>query len=308
VSSQRVTVFGGTGFLGRRIVRHLHDADFAVRIAARHPERGRVLFSGDVPDNETVCADANDEASVATAVSGAWAVVNALSLYVEHGSCTFQSVHVEAARRVALLAHQAGAETLVHVSGIGADAGSASPYIRSRGQGEAAVRDAFPSARVIRPAVMFGSGDALLTPLLTMLRRMPIFPMFGRGETRVQPAYVEDVAEAIVRVLRAPAAYRLYELAGPRVYTYQELLRTIAASTDTRPYLVPFPFSLWHVIGYFSEALPNPPITRNQVELMEQDNIADPEAPGFEALQISPQAIENILPQMLQTLMVPPVA
>jgi uncharacterized protein YbjT (DUF2867 family) len=170
------------------------------------------------------------------------------------------------------------------------------------------VLDAFPSARVIRPAVMFGSGDALLTPLLTMLRRMPVFPMFGRGETRVQPAYVEDVAEAIVRVLRAPPAYRLYELAGPRVYTSQELLRTIADSTDTRPYLVPFPFALWHVIGYFSEALPSPPITRNQVELMEQDNIADPDAPGFEALQISPQAIENILPQMLQTLMVPPVA
>jgi uncharacterized protein YbjT (DUF2867 family) len=308
MSSLRVTVFGGTGFLGRRIVRHLHDADFAVRIAARHPERGRLLFPGDVPDIETVRADANDDASVATAVSGAWAVVNALSLYVEHGSCTFQSVHVKAAKRVALLARQAGAETFVHVSGIGADAGSASPYIRSRGQGEAAVLDAFPSARVIRPAVMFGSGDALLTPLLTMLRHMPVFPMFGRGETRLQPAYVEDVAEAIVRVLRAPTARRPYELAGPRVYTYQELLRAIAASTDTRPYLVPFPFSLWHVIGYVSEALPSPPITRNQVELMERDNIADPDAPGFEALQISPQAIENILPQMLQTLAPPPVA
>ena len=130
MSSQRVTVFGGTGFLGRRIVRHLHDADFAVRIAARHPERGRLLFSGDVPDIETVCADANDEASVATAVSGAWAVVNAVSLYVEHGTCTFQSVHVKAAKRVALFAREAGVETLVHVSGIGADAGSASPYIR----------------------------------------------------------------------------------------------------------------------------------------------------------------------------------
>jgi uncharacterized protein YbjT (DUF2867 family) len=308
MSSQRVTVFGGTGFLGRRIVRHLHDADFVVRIASRHPERGRLLFSGDVPDIETVRADANDEASVATAVSGAWAVVNAVSLYVEHGNCTFQSVHVEAARRIALLARQAGVETFAHVSGIGADAGSASPYIRSRGHGEAAVLDAFPSATLIRPAVMFGSGDALLTPLLTLLRHMPVFPMFGRGETRLQPAHVEDVAEAIVRVLRAPTAPRPYELAGPRVYTYQELLRAIAASTDTRPYLVPFPFSFWHVIGYVSEALPSPPITRNQVELMEQDNIADPDAPGFEALQISPQAIENILPQMLQTRKAPPVA
>ena len=124
--------------------------------------------------------------------------------------------------------------------------------------------------------------------------------MFGSGETRLQPAYVEDVAEAIVRVLRTPAARQLYELAGPRVYTYQELLRTIAASAGTRPFLVPFPFSLWHVIGFVSETLPKPPITRNQVELMGKDNIPQPDAPGFEALQISPQAIENILPQILQ--------
>src|SRR6516165_5009144 len=195
---------------------------------------------------------------------------------------------------------RAGVETLVHISGIGADAGSTSPYIRSRGRGEAAVLDAFSSARLIRPAVMFGPGDAFLRPLLTMLRHMPVFPMFGSGETRLQPAYVEDVAEAIVRVLRAPAARQLYELAGPRVYTYQELLRTIAASAGTRPFLVRFPFSLWHVIGFVSETLPRPPITRNQVELMEKDNIPEPDAPGFEALQISPQAIENILPQMMQ--------
>jgi uncharacterized protein YbjT (DUF2867 family) len=308
MSSRRVTVFGGTGFLGRRIVRHLHDADFVVRIASRHPERSRSLLSGDVSDIESVRADANDDASVATAVTGAWAVVNAVSLYVEHGNCTFQSAHVDAAKRVATLARQAGVEALVHVSGIGADAGSASPYIRSRGQGEAAVLDAFPWARLIRPAVMFGPGDALLTPLLAMLRRMPMFPMFGRGETRLQPAYVEDVAEAIVRVLRAPASRHPYELAGPRVYTYQALLRTIAASAGTRPFLVPFPFGLWRVIGYVSEALPNPPITRNQVELMEQDNVPAPDAPGFEALQISPLAIENILPQMLQTLRGSPVA
>jgi uncharacterized protein YbjT (DUF2867 family) len=155
---------------------------------------------------------------------------------------------------------------------------------------------------------MFGSGDALLTPLLTMLRHMPVFPMFGRGETKLQPVYMEDVAEAVFRVLRAPAVRQPYELAGLRVYTYQELLRTIAAIADTRPYLVPFPFSLWHVIGYVSEALPSPPITRNQVELMEQDNIADPDATGFDVLQISPQPIENILPQMLETLTAPPVA
>jgi NADH dehydrogenase len=301
MSSQHVTVFGGTGFLGRRIVRHLHDADFAVRIASRHPDRGRSLFSRDVSGIEPVGADVNDDASVAAAVSGVCAVVNAVSLYVEHGRCTFQSVHVEAAKRVAVLARQAGVETLVHISGIGADAGSASAYIRSRGKGEAAILDAFPSAKLIRPAVMFGPGDAFLTPLLTMLRHMPVFPMFGRGETRLQPAYVEDVAAAIVRVLGAQASRQPYELAGPRVYTYHELLRTIAASAGTGPFLIPFPFSLWHVIGYVAETLPSPPITRNQVELMKEDNIPAPDAPGFEALQILPQAIEDILPQILQT-------
>jgi uncharacterized protein YbjT (DUF2867 family) len=148
---------------------------------------------------------------------------------------------------------------------------------------------------LVRPAVMFGTDDAFLTPLLAMLRRLPVFPMFGSGATRLQPVYVEDVAEAVVRILRAPAASPLYELAGPRVYRYQELLKTIAASVGTKPLLVPFPFGLWHVIGYVAEALPRPPLTRNQVELMGQDNITKPCAPGFEALQISPQPIEIML-------------
>ena len=214
MSCRRVTVFGGSGFLGHRIVRHLQAADVAVRIASRHPDRSRSLFSRDVSGIEPFRADVNDDGSVASAVSGAWAVVNAVSLYVEHEQHTFRSVHVGAARRVAMLARRAGVETLVHISGIGADARSPSPYIRSRGRGEAAVLDAFPSATLIRPAVMFGPGDAFLTPLLTMLRRMPVFPMFGSGETRLQPAYVEDVAEAIVRVLRAPAARQLYSWLG----------------------------------------------------------------------------------------------
>jgi uncharacterized protein YbjT (DUF2867 family) len=292
MASQRVTVFGGTGFLGRRIVRHLLDADLTVRIASRHPDKAHSLFSREFSGMESMHADVNDEGSVARAVSGSWAVVNAVSLYVERGKCTFRSVHVGAARRTAMLARQTGAETLVHISGLGADAGSASPYIRSRGEGEAAVLDAFPSAKLVRPAVMFGPGDAFLTPLLAMLRRLPAFPMFGTGATRLQPVYVEDVAEAVVRILRAPAAPQLYELAGPSVYTYQELLRTIGASAGARALLVPFPFRLWHLIGYVAEALPSPPLTRNQVDLMGQDNIPEPDAPGFEALRISPQSIE----------------
>jgi NADH dehydrogenase len=174
-----VTVFGGTGFLGRRIVCHLHDAGLVARVACRHPDAVPSLFSGDVSGLEAVHADVNDDGSVAKALAGAWAVVNTVSLYVERGKDTFHSVHVEAAKRVAVLARQAGAEILVHISGIGANAGSVSPYIRSRGEGEVAVLDAFPSAKLVRPAVMFGPDDAFPTPLLAILRRLPVFPMLA---------------------------------------------------------------------------------------------------------------------------------
>jgi len=147
MSSQHVTVFGGTGFFGRHIVRRLLDADLAVRIPSRHPDRAHSLFSRDVSGIESVYANVNDDGSVAAGVAGAWGVVNAVSLYVERGKSTFHSIHVEGAKRIAMLARQAGSETLVHVSGIGADAGSTSPYIRSRGEGEAAVLDSFPSAK-----------------------------------------------------------------------------------------------------------------------------------------------------------------
>ena len=162
------------------------------------------------------------------------------------------------------------------------------------------MRRVFPDATMIRPAVMFGPGDAFVTPLLKMLRVLPIFPTFGRGQTRLQPAYVEDVAEAIARALRSPHAASAYELAGPRIYTYEELLRTIAAGAGKTPLLLPFPFTLWRAVGYAAKILPNPPITLSQVELMQIDNIASPSAPGFDALGIAPQAIEEILPQISQ--------
>jgi NADH dehydrogenase len=296
---QSVTVFGGTGFLGRRIVRHLHDAGFAVRIASRHPYRGLSIVSSASAQITSIYGDISDDASVAAVVNGVFAVVNAVSLYVERERDTFQSMHVGAAERTARLAHQAGVERLVHVSGIGADAQSTSPYIRSRGQGEEAVLKTFPTAHILRPAVMFGRGDAFLVPLLAMLRRMPVFPMFGGGETKLQPAYVKDVAEASVRLLKSPSAHRIYELAGPRIYGYRALLTALAASAGSRPLLVPMPFARWHAIAYLGEFLPNPPITRNQVELMEADSVAALDAPGFEALQIQPRAMEDILPKLL---------
>jgi uncharacterized protein YbjT (DUF2867 family) len=299
VKEGTVVVFGGTGFLGRRVVRHLRAHDVSVRIASRHPGRGYKLFGGDDPKLRSVGANIHDERSVADALSGVYGVVNAVSLYVEQGQETFQSVHVESARRIAAQARQAGVQRLVHVSGIGSNAASPSLYIRKRGEGELAVRVAFANAVLIRPAVMVGPDDSFLTTILKLLR-FPIYPMFGRGLTRLQPAYVEDVAEAIVRALQGTAMNAVtFECGGPRVYSYEDLLRTVAQRARLKPLLIPVPFAAWHAMAGVAELFPSPPFTRNQVELMQVDNVTSPEMPGFAELAISPRSVDEILQEIL---------
>ena len=292
-----VTVFGGTGFLGRRIVRHLLDKGYSVRIASRHP----IPPSGDDPQLRAIAANIHDRQSIASAIAGAFGVVNAVSLYVASGKETFHAVHVAAAERLANEARKAGVERLVQISGIGADALSPSPYIRARGQGEQAVRAVFAGATVIRPAVMFGPDDAFLNTLIKLLRRLPVYPMFGRGETRLQPGDVEDVAEAVARAMRRTETEPLtVECGGPRVYSYEELLRTIARAASVKPILVPVPFGVWQALAWVAEVLPGAPITRNQVELMQVDTVASPSLPGFADLGISPRPMESVLQSMLR--------
>jgi uncharacterized protein YbjT (DUF2867 family) len=289
------TVFGGTGFVGRRVVRHLRESGTRVRIVSRH----RRLDKDD--EIEQIVADAHDERSVKTAVVGADGVVNAIGLYVEHVSDTFRSVHVEMAAKIARAAKLAGIRRFVHVSGIGADTASPSPYIRSRGEGEAAVQTAFPGAVIVRPAVMFGPADAFLTTILRLLRSLPAYPIFGDGRTKLQPVYVDDVAAAIAQILRqSQKPYPVYELAGPRIYSYEELLRTIARIAGLRPVLMRMPFAFWKALAGVAEMLPKPPLTRNQVELMQIDTTASESLPGFRALRISPRSLEEELEAILR--------
>ena len=299
-NEQIVAVFGGTGFLGRRVVRHLRKHGFSVRIGSRNPDRGRRLFALDDPQLQSVEANIHDERSVADALAGVYGVVNAVSLYIEHGQETFHSVHVESAKRVAAQAHRAGVERLAHVSGIGSNAAASSLYIRKRGEGELGVRAAFADATLIRPAVMFGQDDVFLTAILKLLGRLPIYPMFGRGLTRLQPAYVEDVAEAIAKALQGTETHAItFECGGPRVYSYEEFLRAVAHKAGLQPILIPIPFAAWHALAWFAEMLPSPPVTRNQVELMQVDNVSSPEMPGFGELGISPHSVEEILQEIL---------
>jgi uncharacterized protein YbjT (DUF2867 family) len=296
-----ITVFGATGFLGRRIVRRLHEHGCAVRIASRHPGQARALGGTNDPRLRSIDGDIRSGQSVADAIAGARGVVNSVSLYVEHGKETFHAVHVEGAQRVAVEARRLGVEQLVHISGIGADAQSRSPYIRSRGQGELAVRTAYPGAILVRPAVMFGPDDAFLTVILKLIQRLPAYPIFGSGTTKLQPAHVDDVAEAVARIVqRAERDPITIECGGPQVYTYRDLVRSVAHEAGLKSRLIPVPFGAWYALARVAELLPSPAITRNQIALIQIDTVTSPELPGFRDLGIVPQPLEETIKSILQ--------
>ena len=292
-----IVVFGGTGFLGRRLVRQLATEKSKVRVAVRHPGRARsALGAVDLARVTLIRADLRDRASVAAAITGAEAVVNAVSAYVEKGGVTFTAVHEQGAETIAREAAAGGAARLVLVSGIGADPGSRSRYIRARGRGEELVRQAFPGATIVRPDAMFGPGDALFSTLADLARLLPALPLIGGG-TRLQPAYVEDVAEAIARMLVDPGAIgQTYELAGPQVYTLRELVETALRFIGRRRLLVPMPFPVAEILARLFELLPSPPLTTSQVDLLKVDNVASGKLPGFRELGIQPKAVEEIVP------------
>lgn len=290
---ERVTVFGGTGFLGRRIAERLLQRGLQVRVASRNVEA--IAPAGAEP----VVADITDASTLAAALNGADAAVNAVALYVEKGNATFEAVHVDGAGALARACRQQGLARLLHISGIGADPESGSPYVRARGQGEAAVRDAFEAAQILRPSVLFAADDAFLTTLLRLVRQAPVIPLFGAGITRLQPVFADDVAEAAARVLiGAETAAPLYALGGPEVLSYRKLLDLAMEAAGRRRILVPVPFALWQAIAFASQALPNPPLTEGQVALMRQDNVVPPDLPGLEALGIAPVPLTAILRQL----------
>jgi uncharacterized protein YbjT (DUF2867 family) len=296
-----VSVFGGTGFLGRRLVQRLTAEGTTVRVAVRHVDRARSALRAAALDRVTVFgADVRHQAAVAAAVAGADAVVDAVSAYAETAGVTFEAVHERGAETLAREAAAAGVARFVLVSGIGADPESGSPYIRARGRGERAVQQAFPGATIVRPSAMFGPGDALFGTLAHLSRLLPVLPLIGNGHTRLQPVYVEDAAEAIARILADPGtAGRIYELGGPTVYTLRELFNIALRSIGKRRLLVPIPFAVAEVQARLFELLPNPPLTRGQVDLLKADNVASGTLPGLRELNILPKTVEQLVPTYL---------
>jgi len=298
MASKLVTIFGGSGFLGRQIVKYLAAEGTKVRVAVRHPERASLLKELTRDSQiELVRADVWDESTVARAVKKSMSVINTVGHYVEKSKATFDAVHGQGALHVARQARQAGAERLIHISGLGADPMSDSPYVRARGIGEELVKGAFEGVTILRPSVIFGPEDSFFNTLAGLARRSPVLPLFGVGRTNLQPVFVGDVAEACVRVLTDPSTQnKVYELGGPRIYAYKALLQLVLKQVGRGRVLVPFPFFLWDILAALMAFLPNPPLTRDQVKLMKRDNVVEGNTLTLEDLGIGPISIEDILP------------
>jgi NADH dehydrogenase len=210
---------------------------------------------------------------------------------------TFEAIHEKGAETVAREAAAAGVGRLVLLSGIGADPESRSPYIRARGRGEQVVRQAFPSATIVRPGAMFGPGDALFGTLAALVPLLPVLPLIGSGRSRLQPVYVDDVADAVTRVLAdSDTAGRTYELAGPKIYTLREFIRLALHLMGRRRPLLPIPFAVAEIQARLFEFLPSPPLTTSQVDLLKADNVASGTLPGFRDLNIQPKTVEEVVP------------
>ena len=302
MSIKQVTVFGGSGFVGRAIVRALAQEGYQVRIACRRIELAeRIKTAGDVGQITLVRTNLRNAASVKAAVAGSQAVVNASGIAFQRGRQSYQTVHVEGSRSIAEAAKAAGVQRLVHMSGIGADQrNSTNKYIRSKVDAEDAIVAGFPDATILRPSVVFGPEDAMFNRMGQIAKQAPFLPVVGDGSARVQPVFVGDLGAAVVAVLERPDTARtVFELGGPRVYTYREIAALVLRETDRHKRILGIPASLMRIAGFFSEFLPVPPLTHDQVDLLVTDNVSRPGAPGLAALGIEATAAEAILPMYL---------
>lgn len=299
-----ITVFGGSGFIGRHLIGRLAKQGHRIRAAVRRPNEALFLKPmGDVGQVQPIQANVRNRQSVARALDGADAAVNLVGILHQAGRQRFATVQAEGAGIIAEEAARAGVRHLVHVSAIGADAGSASKYAQSKAVGEALVREAFPTATILRPSIVFGPEDGFFNRFAGLAKRLPFLPLIG-GATRFQPVFVGDVAEAIARCLgdgpsSPDVAGRTFELGGPRVYSFRELLRLMMDEIAVHRPLLPVPFPLATVQAFFLQALPNPPLTVDQVRLLKHDNVVSEDAPSLADLGIEPTPVETVIPSYL---------
>ncbi len=300
-----ITVFGGSGFVGRHVVQALARRGYRIRVAVRRPNEALfVKTTGDVGQVEPVQANIRDTRSVRAAVQGADAVVNLVGILHEQGPQRFETVQAGGADRIAREAKAAGIGVFIHVSAIGADAESPSAYARSKALGEAAVREHVPTAAILRPSIVFGPEDDFFNRFATLARVSPFLPLIGGGATRLQPVYVKDVADAIARAVETGIADgKVFELGGPEVLTFRELMVLVLREIGRKRILLPLPVALAKPLAVLMQLLPNPPLTLDQLRLLGIDNVvsdaAEKEGRTLKAFGIAGTGPEAILPSYL---------
>ncbi len=302
-----VTVFGGSGFIGTQVVRALAKQGFRVRVAIRQPHIAyNMRLMGDVGQVDVVQANVRNEASIHRALEGASAAINLVGVLYETGRQKFDAIHVEGARNVAAAAKAMGVGRLIHMSALGADAGSKSRYATSKAEGEAAVRAAYPDAVIFRPSIVFGQGDGFFNKFGEMAAVSPVLPLIGGGATRFEPVFVGDLARAFAKAVSDPdTAGKTYELGGPGVFSFRELLELVLTETERRRGLIPLPFFAAGLIGKLCEPIAfftpvAPPLTSDQVLLLKTDNVLSGAQPGLADLGVTGlTTVESVLPTYL---------
>ncbi len=295
------TVFGGNGFIGRYVVKRLVEEGYVVRVCGRDTERAKdlMMLCRQVGQVVPLYVSLANPTTVARAAEGATVVVNLVGILSERRSGDFQRVHAEGAGAIAREAASAGASRLVQISAIGADPASPSLYARSKAAGEAAVREVFPQATILRPSVVFGPEDQFFNRFGRMAMMLPVMPVFCGG-TRFQPIYVGDVADSVrAAVTRDDTPGKLFEIAGPRVWTFRELLHYILSETRRHRPMIDVPMGVARLQARAAELVPGKPFTRDQLILLQQDNVAAPGMPGLADLGVVPTPIELIVPAYL---------
>jgi uncharacterized protein YbjT (DUF2867 family) len=301
-----VTVYGGSGFLGRHLVRAIARKGARIRVACRRPDlAGHLQPLGGVGQIMPVQANVRFPESLVTAAEDADAVVNLVGILFAAGKQTFKSVQDEGAHNVAKAARLAGAQTFVHVSAIGADADSNSIYARSKAAGEAGVRKVYPNATIVRPSVVFGPEDEFFNRFGAMAQVFPALPLIGGGQTKFQPVFVGDVAQTLVAAIEGRCKTDApYEIGGPEILTMKDVMERVLAYTMRSRPLIPLPFWLAKLQGAVLQWLPNPPLTIDQVRLLEKDNVVSAEAEKdgrtLKGLGIEPVAVADVVPDYLE--------
>lgn len=300
MAGRLVTIFGGSGFLGRYLVRRLAKNGDRIRIAVRHPNLALFLKPlGDVGQIQIVQANLRNRKSIEAAVNGADVVVNLAGILYQSGAQKFGSIQAHGAALVAEACTRFGVKRLVQVSAIGADPKSNSSYARSKGEGEKAALELFPAATIVRPSVIFGPEDNFINRFANLAKLSPFMPLIC-GDTKFQPIYAGDVADAILKILDAPSSHgKIFELGGPKVYAFRELLEYIMTEIQTKRSFIPVPAFVAKIQAFFLQILPTPPLTVDQVRLLEHDNVVSSGAAGLKSLGLVGTPLEAVAPEYL---------